>query len=478
VSTTQIVDNTIGLADMGDNSVSSAEIVDNSVSSADIMDNTVSSADILDNTVASADIMDNTVASADILDNTIQSIDIQDGGVQTVDLSTVGAIAAGQALTYNGTSVVWDYPTAGNLKIPFSQSATNAATLFSLTQNGGAGDVANFVYNTPAGVGNAVEATSNGAGATIRSENSDGGAAIAAVNSGTGAGVTSSTGNGNAFAATVSGSGDGLNVAASGSGDGVDVTVSGTGRAGSFANTNGANTSNTVEISSNANDGVALSVAATGTSGDAIVATANGDATSNTLMASNTGAGRAGVFDNTQPTNASTIVRVQSAGSMAAGNAGVDVELSNTNASNLGDAVHGRTAGYGFSGRFEATTANGDGVYISTVDGGGQTGLQVNRGGVIMPFRSVNANYNVTLDDGIVRVQDNGVGGTTYTVTLPVAGIADGQIVWVYNGDVDALSIGIRNGDGTAGVYFISPWRGAQFTYISALGGWVPMSNL
>ncbi|MBX7216712.1 MAG: hypothetical protein K1X90_07030, partial [Candidatus Kapabacteria bacterium] len=370
--------------------------------------------------------------------------------------------------------------------------ATNAAALFSLTQLGGAGDVTNFVYNTLGGLGNALEATSNGAAPTILSTNTDGAPAIAAVNSGTGAGVTSSTGNGHAFAGTVTGSGDGVNLTMNGTGTGVNVATNGTGRSGMFQNNNPANTASTVWVNSNANAGNALQVDATGGLGNAVVASANGAAGSTTVIASNTGAGRSGHFDNTQPTNANTIVRVQSAGNTGSvagqdafpfpiGNAGLDVAL--TNPAATGAAVQSTQAGTGLAGRFEAT-GNGSGVYITTNDAANKGGLWVNRGGIVMPYRSVNANYTVQLDDAYIRVQDNGVAASTFSVTLP-AGLQDGQTIWVYNGDVDALAqgvgglLGVVNGTGAPFVGFnISPWRGCQFVYISALGGWVPMSNL
>ncbi|MCC7438372.1 MAG: hypothetical protein IT211_07715, partial [Armatimonadetes bacterium] len=429
--------------------------------------------------------------TSEIATGAVTTAEILDGTVAPVDMSSAGALND-QALIFNGASVVWGYPTADQLVLPFAQTATNAAALFSITQLGGAGDVTNFVYNAPGGPGNALEATSNGAAPTIMSTNTDGAPAITAVNSGTGPGVTSQSINGNAFMGVVTGSGNGMNLTMNGTGTGVAVATNGTGSSATFQNNNGGNAAPTVSITSNANPGNALLVQATGDGGNAVVASANGNATSTTVMASNTGAGRAGHFDNTQPTNANTIVRAQSAGNTGSvpgqdafpfpiGNAGVDVAL--TNAAASGAAVQSTQAGTGLAGRFEAT-GNGSGVYITTNDAANKGGLWVNRGGIVMPYRSVAANYTVQLDDAYIRIQDNGVPATTFSVTLP-AGLQDGQTIWVYNGDVDALAqgvgglLGVVNGTGAPFVGFnISPWRGCQFVYISALGGWVPMSNM
>ncbi|MBL7987143.1 MAG: hypothetical protein JNJ94_03670, partial [Chlorobi bacterium] len=229
---------------------------------------------------------------------------------------------------------------------------------------------------------------------TILSTNTDGAPAIAAVNSGTGHGVTSTTGNGNAFMGTVTGSGNGVDLTMNGTGTGVNVatTPTGTGRSGAFANNNAANPSNTVEILSNAANTAALAVNSTGASGNGIDVTTNGDASSRGVNVLQSGAGRAGQFYSSQPTNSNTVVYVQTDGNIRPDSAGVDVKL--INGAEDGDgvrAVLGQLNSIDIAGGNIAPNA-GDELVAGSYEGDAVEGINRGRGGRAAHFEIFNPN--------------------------------------------------------------------------------------
>src|SRR5512143_3508292 len=69
--------------------------------------------------------------------NAIDAAKIQSGAVTTAKLSSSGA-SSGQALTYNGSSVVWGNPAAGSLALPFAASSSVSTALVALTNTGSA----------------------------------------------------------------------------------------------------------------------------------------------------------------------------------------------------------------------------------------------------------------------------------------------------------------------------------------------------
>jgi hypothetical protein len=105
--------------------------------------------------------------------------------------------------------------------------------------------------------------------------------------------------------------------------------------------------------------------------------------------------------------------------------------------------------------------------------------LHLERGGMKLSSRTAAANYTVQRDDIVVYVQDDAVGGTTHTITLPAFG-DDGQILWILNGDVDAMGIaaGTLAGPISHATTAISGNRGMGFIYSVTEAAWVPAGNL
>ncbi|MBS1913475.1 MAG: hypothetical protein JST22_15920 [Bacteroidetes bacterium] len=111
-------------------------IAANAVTSAKILDGTIVNADVsptaaiaysklaLSNSIVSGDIVDGTIVNADVsptaaiaysklnLTNSLVTADHVDGSITLPKLSATGA-SSGQAITYNGTSIVWGSPAPG-----------------------------------------------------------------------------------------------------------------------------------------------------------------------------------------------------------------------------------------------------------------------------------------------------------------------------------------------------------------------------
>ncbi len=92
--------------------------------------------------VNSAKIADGAVATADLADNAIATAKIANGAVTLAKISNTGA-TSGQVPTWNGTAIAWTTPTG--LTLPYSATQSNAADLFSITNNGG-GRAAAFTF--------------------------------------------------------------------------------------------------------------------------------------------------------------------------------------------------------------------------------------------------------------------------------------------------------------------------------------------
>jgi len=149
-----------------------------------------------------------------IATNAIGNAQIADGAVTAPKVSAGGS-ANGQVLTSNGSVVSWQ--AVPPLTVPFSASASNSATLFS-------------VSNTGTGVGILGRGT---ASSGVYGESNGMNAGVAGYNLGLGAGVSGSTGSGNAIEGySTSGNGvrgigaTGVYGSSSGSGTGVSGTTS------------------------------------------------------------------------------------------------------------------------------------------------------------------------------------------------------------------------------------------------------------
>ncbi|MBL7987938.1 MAG: hypothetical protein JNJ94_07750 [Chlorobi bacterium] len=396
VTSAKILDATIATQDLADGSVTSAKILDATIATQDLADGSVNSAKILDATIATQDLADGSVNSAKILDATIATQDLANGSVTLPKINSTGA-TAGQAIMFDGANLVYGFPQAGSLVLPFSQTANFAATLFTLT-NTGTGGSGNFVINNAASSSNALSGNTNGTGvgvfgahtsttgtaAGVRGESNSTDASAVGV-----AGVITSTAPGG-FSAGVRGinngtGGLGIGVYGSQAGSGWGVygfapggigvngnTSSGfgvygssasgvgvygsssTGNAGQFEVTNTNSTGSGVRANQfGLGHGVYATVNNTANVMAAVRGETNGDGYG--LFGQATGNGNAGFFQISNPASISSTVSVTTNGI----GSGVTVQL--TNASNGARGIDVLQAGVG-PGVF-ATSAGGNAVW-------------------------------------------------------------------------------------------------------------------
>ena len=203
----KIVDGTITTADLADNVVTSAKIVDGDVRTADLSDGNVTTGKLADGAVTSGKLGDGSVTTAKLGDESVTtgklgdasvttskladgsatSSKLADGAVTTgklgdgsvttaklaqnaVDASrmSTGSATAGAALMSNGGATpVWGNPTASDLALPYSKTASNSGSLVSITNNG-AGATVSFAISSGSNSSNSLEATTNGTGYAAR----------------------------------------------------------------------------------------------------------------------------------------------------------------------------------------------------------------------------------------------------------------------------------------------------------------------
>ncbi len=416
VTTDKILDGTIITADLGDGSVTNPKLGANAVTTDKILDGTIITADLGDGSVTTAKILDGTIATVDladgsvtnpklganavttdkILDGTIATADIGNGQVTLPKITSLGA-TAGQAIMYDGTSIVFGFPTASSLVLPYAQTATNAATLFSLTQLG-TGGVGSFTVNNAASTSTALTGTTNGTGvgvlglhsattgtaAGVRGESNStdanaagvlgqinsttpGGfsAAVRGINNGTGGlgiGVYGSqAGSGwGVYGTTASGIGVHGNSSGGFGVYGISTTgvgvygLSTNGISGQFEITNNANTSDALRATTigTGNAGM-FQIANSANTNDAVNASTDG--TGHAIHATNSGQGGAGFFQISNPASIETAVDVTTTGI----GGGIHVNL--TNASNGARGLDVTQSGVG-PGVF-ATSAGGNAVW-------------------------------------------------------------------------------------------------------------------
>lgn len=366
------------------------------ITSEKILDGTILAQDIANGAITNSKLLDGAVTTEKILDGTIATQDLANGAVTLPKINSTGA-AAGQAIMFDGTNLVYGFPQAGSLVLPFSQTASFAATLFTLT-NTGTGGSGNFLINNAASTSNALTGSSNGTGvgvlglhtaatgtsAGVRGEsNSTDGSAVGV------AGVITPTSPGG-FSAGVRGinngtGGLGIGVYGSQAGSGWGVygttpsgigvhgnstsgfglyglSTSGTGVygtstnsvAGQFEITNSTSTSTAVVTNQS---GLGHGVYATVNNASNIVAALRGQTNGGGygVFGQATGNGNAGFFQISNPASTSSTVNVTTNGI----GSGVTVQL--TNASNGARGIDVLQAGVG-PGVF-ATSAGGNAVW-------------------------------------------------------------------------------------------------------------------
>ena len=533
VTTVKIADQAVTTAKIADQAVTNSKIAPDAVTTDKIMNLGVQREDIADNAINGAKIEDETVTGADIDNETVTADDLAVGSVTTDEILNATileediAASAGPAdyLQSNGTTVFWGPPAMGSipasaitpgmahqvlttngagtlsewdfietaniddLAVTNPKLAADAVTTDKILDQDVApidlepsavdGQVLKTVAGTVVWANDDITLPFSGTDATagvwafeviktalsegaIRGEIDNAGNAQAAIlgeTNGTGAGVMGlATGAGNGGEFESQGAGTALVVNATGAGEGIEVTTNGgnaivadapAGGSAIIASATGADA--VVVTAANGNNGVTSTV--TG-GGDAIVATNNG------------GAGRAIVGENTNAANANAAALFQSVGAVANNTGVLRVELNNA-------------VSTGWTGYFSSTGGTGNGVWIQTDDAGDAMALHLERGGMKLSSRNAAANYTVQADDIVVYVQDNAVAASTYTITLPATG-DDGQILWILNGDVDAMGVvaGTLAGPISHATTAISGNRGMGFVYSTTEAAWIPAGNL
>ena len=297
----------------------------------------------------------------------------------------------------------------------------------------------------------------NGTGPGVRGLSTGAGVGAEFESQGAGAGITvDATGTGNG--AEINSVGTGIEVESTG-GNGIEVTNS-AGNTGVVVDATAGGAG--VDIDANDAAAAALTVDQAGNA-NAIEATAVGAGFA--VNAENAGgAGGAGNFATTNPGNAAEVLTVSSGGPVPAGNGVIRATLNDG-------------TGGGWAGVFESVDpAGGNGVMIMTDDGADAIALHLERGGMKMSYKVAAAAYTVELDDIVVYVEDDGVAGpgATHAITLP-GGAADGQVIWILNGDADAL---VPLGPIATGTPVVSTNRGASYIYSGDAGAWLQASGM
>ncbi len=381
----------------------------------------------------------------------------------------------------------------GNALYGYSSHTSGRAGLFEISNPG---NTDNAVDVLTGGLGHALQVGTTGAGSagvfTITNPASTS-IAMDIRNDGTGNALSSiATGTAGAAYFAIQNSASSANA--------LEVTTDGTGSAGSFtvteptsvspalvATSAGIGPAGIFQTTDPSNSGPTLfaTTMGTGPAGFFSVAGTNAagvmslvDGTLPALVATNTNAsvGSAGIFSVNDPTPVPTnVADVLTASTNALGRAGYFEINNGNNSSNVVEAI---TIGSGYAGSFTATNigsgGGGNGVYAQSDVGG--IGLNVAAGRVFMPFGSVADGGTVASDLAIVRIDDNMAAVSVPVITLPSVGVANGQILYVYNDDPDGAVVNgviVGNGDFAAAQLGVRVYIYGATTV--GTGGWIAM---
>ena len=91
VTSSMIVDSTIGAADLGTNSVGASEISSSAVGSDEVANDSLTAADLAADSVGNSELASNSVGSAEIIDGAVTAADLQDGAARAEILDNDGA---------------------------------------------------------------------------------------------------------------------------------------------------------------------------------------------------------------------------------------------------------------------------------------------------------------------------------------------------------------------------------------------------
>lgn len=135
VNNTKLANNSISSTKIMDGAILSAKIADGAVSTTKILDGAITLSKIADNAVSNTKVVDSAITTAKIANGAVSNAKLANGAVTPAKISGSGA-AAGQALIWNGSSVVWGTPVVEGLSLPYSGSSASAGSLFQITGNG------------------------------------------------------------------------------------------------------------------------------------------------------------------------------------------------------------------------------------------------------------------------------------------------------------------------------------------------------
>ncbi len=304
-----------------DETIRAEDIATGAVRTEEILDETIRAVDIDTSAVTTGEILDETILKEDIATGAVTTDEILDGDVQTVDIADLGVTTA----------------KIDNLGVTTAKIADDAVTYTKVSSVGGAAGQVLKINSANDVVWQNDDVTLP----WVEIDTTSGQWTIELQKQGTSRGVfrgfvSDSANDSPAIEGVTQGTGPGINA----------ISLYGTG------------------------------VVATGVNGANFTATGSGDA----LNAQNTGAGRAGFFNNTATDNANDVVVAQSSGPITPGNAVVKVDATNLNGGagvavkvngRSGDAVDAQNIGdTGRAGLFSNTsTANENDVVVAQSSG-------------------------------------------------------------------------------------------------------------
>lgn len=135
VNNTKLANNSVSSAKIMDAAVSTTKIMDGAVSTSKLLDGAITLNKIADNAVSTAKVVDSAITTAKIANGAVSNAKLANGAVTTAKISGSGA-NTGQALIWNGTSVVWGTPSMDGLTLPYSGSSSSTGSAFQITGSG------------------------------------------------------------------------------------------------------------------------------------------------------------------------------------------------------------------------------------------------------------------------------------------------------------------------------------------------------
>lgn len=114
VNTSKLANSAVTSSKIQDLEVATSDIADNAISSDKIIDGAINTNKLAENAVTSSKIQDLQVSTSDIGNQAVTTEKITDGAVTLPKINSSGA-ATGNVITFNGSTPVWQTPSAGGL---------------------------------------------------------------------------------------------------------------------------------------------------------------------------------------------------------------------------------------------------------------------------------------------------------------------------------------------------------------------------